>query len=712
MDAPDAPVRTAARVRSMDRACGHRTHLDGAVEASAMLARLSDAAAFCRAANTCAAWRGYSPATLPPTPPLPAPSPFPLSRLDDESRYRLLVESVTDYAIYMLDTEGAVVSWNPGAQRLKGYTPAQILGQNFSSFYTEADRLAGLPARALVAAATLGRFEAEGWRVRRDGSRFWALAVIEPIRGEDRAIVGYAKVTRDLTERRAAEETLRRSEAQFRMLVQGVTDYAIYMLDPQGVVASWNAGAQRIKGYSAVEVVGTHFSRFYRAEERARGEPAAALETAAREGRFEAEGWRVRKDGSQFRANVVIDAIRDDDGRIIGFAKITRDVTAQRAAQQALEQAREALFQSQKLDAIGQLTGGVAHDFNNLLMVVMSSLSLARRRLPDDPKLVGLIDNALDGARRGAALTQRMLAFARRQDLNPTVVHLPALVQGMAEMLKRTLGSSVQVQTAFTPDLPPVRVDANQLELALLNLAVNARDAMPTGGQLQLSAQLEAVAEAGAVAPGRYVRLAVADTGSGMDAATLARATEPFFTTKGAGKGTGLGLAMVHGLAGQSGGGFTLQSQPGQGTTATLWLPVAEQDVAVAASPRAVAPPSTGAALRVLAVDDDPLVLTNTVALLEDLGHTVLPAASAEEALRLLRSDATIALLVSDHVMPQMTGAQLIATVQQERAQLAVVLATGYAELPAGLPPQVVRLAKPFDQAALALAIADALALR
>ncbi|RCW66692.1 hybrid sensor histidine kinase/response regulator [Pseudorhodoferax soli] len=640
---------------------------------------------------------------------LAAPS-LQLSELGEDMRYRLLVDAVTDYAIYMLDPEGRVVSWNPGAQRLKGYTPAQILGQSFSSFYTEDDRLAGLPARALVTAATQGRFEAEGWRVRKDGSRFWALVVIEPIRGDDGGIVGYAKVTRDLTERRAAEESLRRSEEQFRVLVQGVTDYAIYMLDPQGLVANWNAGAQRIKGYAAAEVVGTHFSRFYRAEDRARDEPGHALATAAREGRFEAEGWRVRKDGSEFRANVVIDAIRDDDGRIVGFAKITRDVTAQRAAQQALERAREALFQSQKLDAIGQLTGGVAHDFNNLLMVVMSSLSLVRRRLPDDPKLVQLIDNALNGARRGAALTQRMLAFARRQDLKPTVVRLPALVEGMAELLTRTLGSTVQVQTAFAPALPPVLVDANQLELALLNLAVNARDAMPEGGQLTLSAQEETLAQSGAIAPGHYVRLAVTDTGSGMDAATLARATEPFFTTKGAGKGTGLGLAMVHGLAGQSGGGFTLQSQAGQGTTATLWLPVADDDTPAAAPARAAVASPAVAAMRVLAVDDDPLVLTNTVALLEELGHSVLQTATAEEALRLLRADATIALLVSDHVMPHMTGAQLIAKVRQERPQLPVVLATGYAELPAGLPPRTVRLGKPFDQAGLALAIADALA--
>lgn len=641
-----------------------------------------------------------------------ASPPSQLAQLGDATRYRLLVESVSDYAIYMLDAEGLVVSWNSGAQRLKGYTPAEIVGHSFSRFYTEEDRRAGMPARALVTAATQGRLEAEGWRVRKDGTRFWAHVLIEPIRGEDGAIIGYAKVTRDLSERRAAEENLRRSEAQFRLLVQGVTDYAIYMLDATGLIVSWNAGAQRIKGYSAGEVVGTHFSRFYRVEDRARGEPAAALATAAREGRFEAEGWRVRKDGSEFRANVVIDPIHDDDGRTIGFAKITRDVTAQHAARQALEQAREALFQSQKLDAIGQLTGGVAHDFNNLLMVVLSSLELAKRRLPDDPKLAQLLDNASNAAQRGAALTQRMLAFARRQDLKPTVVHLPALVQGMAGLLARSLGGMVQLQTALPPDLRPVRVDANQLELALLNLAVNARDAMPAGGRLLVQAQEEEAAAGGALAPGRYVRVAVSDSGSGMDAATLARATEPFFTTKGAGKGTGLGLAMVHGLAAQSGGHFALHSVPGEGTTATLWLPVASADAGPERAERAPVPPAPTRALRVLAVDDDPLVRANTVVLLEELGHTVLQAASADEALRVLQTAPDIDLLLSDHVMPRTTGAQLIEAALQLRPLLSVVLATGYAELPTSLPVQAVRLAKPFDQAALAEAIAAALAPR
>jgi PAS domain S-box-containing protein len=323
------------------------------------------------------------------------------SSFNTEARYRLLVEAVTDYAIYMLDPDGYVVSWNTGAQRLKGYTESEILGSHFSRFYPQDDVRVGMPARTLATAAHEGRFEAEGWRVAKGGRRFWAHVMVDPIRSASGELLGYAKVTRDLTERRVAEESLRRSEEHFRLLVQGVIDYAIYMLDPHGVVTSWNAGAQRIKGYLPNEAIGSHFSRFYRPEDKENGEPEKALATAAREGRFESEGWRVRKDGTQFWANVVVDPIRDGGGTIIGYAKVTRDVTEKRRAAQELDRAREALFQSQKLDAIGQLTGGVAHDFNNLLMVVLSSLELARRRLPEDEKLRNLIENAVKGAKRG-----------------------------------------------------------------------------------------------------------------------------------------------------------------------------------------------------------------------------------------------------------------------------------------------------------------------
>jgi PAS domain S-box-containing protein len=624
----------------------------------------------------------------------------------DDGRYRLLVDAITDYAIYMLDTAGRVTSWNSGAQRFKGYEPQDILGEHFSRFYTDEDRAAGVPERALHTAITEGRFEAEGWRVRKDGSRFWAHVVIDPIRGEAGELVGFAKITRDLTERKAAEEALQRSQQQFALLVQGVTDYAIYMLDPSGRVSSWNAGAQRIKGYLPHEIVGEHFSRFYTEEERAQGVPERALKIAADEGRFEKEGWRVRKDGSRFWAHVIIDPIRNDDGEVIGFAKITRDITEKMQTQQALDQAREALFQSQKLDAIGQLTGGVAHDFNNLLMAVLGSLELVRKRLPHDPRITPLIDNAIQGADRGAVLTQRMLAFARKQDLAMAAVDLPALVRGMTGLLQRSLGPSVQIETRFPLGLPALHTDAAQLEMALLNLTVNARDAMPDGGTISIEAKSEVIEGSGSpLAPGAYVRLSVSDTGQGMDAETLSRATEPFYTTKGVGKGTGLGLSMVHGLAEQSGGRLNIRSRVGEGTVVELWLPQAQPaDLAQAIPCEADAELENGAPLVVLAVDDDGLVLINTVAMLEDLGHRVFPASSAKDALATLRRE-TVDLVITDYAMPQMTGLQLAEAIKADHADLPVILATGYAELPPGTESRLPRLSKPFLQRDLATAI-------
>ena len=489
--------------------------------------------------------------------------------IDDGDRYRLLIDAITDYAIYMLDPDGRVTSWNPGAQRFKGYAAGEIIGQHFSRFYSEQDRAEGAPANALRIASQEGRFEREGWRIRKDGSRFWAHVIIDPIRTPEGQLIGFAKITRDLTERKLAETALRASQEQFRILVQGVTDYAIFMLDPSGQVSNWNPGAERIKGYAPAEVIGSHFSRFYTPEDRQAGAPERALAIAVAEGRYEQEGWRVRKDGSRFFAHVIIDPIRGDGGELIGFAKITRDVTERRAAQKALDDAREALLQSQKLEAIGQLTGGVAHDFNNLLMAVLGSLELVRKRLPHDPRITPLIDNAMQGAQRGAALTQRMLAFARKQDLKLDPVDVPALVRGMTGLLQRSLGPAMRIETHFPRGLGLVLTDPNQLENALLNLAVNARDAMPDGGAIRIQARPETLGAATEIGlpPGDYVRLTIYDTGHGMDGATLARATEPFFTTKGVGKGTGLGLSMVHGLAEQSGGRMTVRSQVGEGTT-------------------------------------------------------------------------------------------------------------------------------------------------
>jgi PAS domain S-box-containing protein len=512
----------------------------------------------------------------------------------------------------------------------------------------------------------------------------------------------------EFSDRSAASQI---EDGRYRLLVEAVTDYAIYMLDPSGIITSWNPGAERFKGYSASEIIGRHFSCFYPEAERNDGLPERALETARREGKFESEGWRVRKDGTLFWAFVIIDPIRAPDGSVVGYAKITRDLTERRNAQINLDQHREALLHSQKMEAIGQLTGGIAHDFNNLLMAVMGSLELMRKRLPDDPKLHTLLENAMQGARRGSTLTQRMLAFARRQDLVQAAIDIPNLIRGMTELLQRSLGPSIDIQTQFPLAIAPALTDANQLEMALLNLAVNARDAMPDGGRIVIAAREEDIPEENklALSPGRYVCLSVEDGGSGMDADTLRRAAEPFFTTKGPGKGTGLGLSMVHGLTEQCGGRFVLQSATGKGTTAELWLPVATSTLSATQQTSQITRVAPGQeSMVVLAVDDDTLVLTNTIAMLEDLGHIGVAASSAQEALDILRNHDGIDLVITDQAMPHTTGLQLIQAIRAQWPALPVILATGYAELEPGAGDDVAKLAKPFTQVELRREIMEA----
>ena len=373
------------------------------------------------------------------------------------------------------------------------------------------------------------------------------------------------------------------------------------------------------------------------------------------------------------------------------------------------EAAETALRQAQKMEAIGQLTGGIAHDFNNLLAAVLGNLELSIKRLPDDPRLRRYIEGAIQGARRGAALTQRMLAFSRRQDLKLEAVDLPTSVRGMADLLMRSIGPTIRIETRFPVQLAPAHVDANQLESTLLNLVVNARDAMPKGGEIVISGREETVGLGSPLdlSAGVYVVLGVKDTGEGMDAATLARATEPFFTTKGVGNGTGLGLAMVHGLAAQSGGTLHIESSPGRGTAIELWLPVAER---AADTPITTALTPVQASTRshhVLLVDDDPLVLASTAAMLEDLGHRVSEASSAQQALEILRAGAVVDVVITDQMMPVMTGLELAMEVEGLRPGLPILLASGYAELSETDAARLPRLSKPFTQAFLAQVLID-----
>jgi PAS domain S-box-containing protein len=606
------------------------------------------------------------------------------ARASDEGRYRLLVDAITDYAIYMLDRRGVVSSWNPGAARFKGYEADEIIGHHFSEFYTEEERNAGIPDLALKVAASEGRFEREGWRVRKDGTRFWAHVVIDPIRSPQGETIGYAKVTRDLTERKTAEEALRRSQEQFRLLVQGVTDYAIFMLDPEGHVASWNAGAQRIKGYAPDEIIGSHFSRFYTPEDLARDIPTQGLATAAREGRWESEGLRKRKDGSTFWAHVVIDAIRDDEDKIIGFAKVTRDITEKRVAEQSLRQAQAALTQAQKMEALGQLTGGVAHDFNNLLQVISSNLHLAAKDVVGNPRAEVRIQNALAGVSRGARLAQQLLAFGRRQALEPKVINVGRFIRGMDDMLRRTIGAEIDFGITVSGGLWNTLVDPNQVENAVLNLAINARDAMPGGGKLTVEAGnafLDDSYAAGheGVRPGQYVMLAVTDTGSGMPAEIAERVFEPFFSTKPEGKGTGLGLSMVYGLVKQSGGHVKIYSELGHGTTVKLYFPRAHESEDVITDVSSM--PLRGGTETILVVEDDEEVREGAVALLSDLGYRVLKAKDGASAMGVIESGLPIDLLFTDVVMPgPVRSPDLARTAKERLPNLAVLFTSGYTE--------------------------------
>jgi PAS domain S-box-containing protein len=623
--------------------------------------------------------------------------------------FEQLVEAVGDLAIYMLDPEGRVTSGNPASTGITGWRREEVMGQSFRRFFTLEDQQAGLPEQILERARAEGRVESEGWRLRKDGGRFWAMASIHAIRQEGGAIVGFAKITRDITERRAAEEALIQSERQFRLLVAGVVDYALVMLDPNGVITNWNAGAEHIKGYTADEILGQHMSVFYTEADRLAGMPTKALQTAIDHGRYETEAWRLRKDGGLFWANVVLDAIRDDEGRHIGFAKITRDITERRRAQVELQLTHERLVQAQKMEAMGQLTGGVAHDFNNLLMVVSGQAQLLRKRIGDDARAARGLDAIEISAKRGQDLTRQLLAFARRQRLSPVVLSLGERAASFGELMDTSLGEAIEFHIEIPQGLWPIEVDPGELELTVLNLAVNARDAMPSGGALTLTARNVTLA-VGDIDPelaGDFVALTVSDTGVGIPPDVLPRVFEPFFTTKDMAHGTGLGLSQVYGFVQQSGGRTTVSSELGAGASFTLYLPRSHKNVSTLSAPLDHEP-LRGA--RVLVVEDNPDVAEVAVGLLEQLGNHTHVVSSADAALRALRDGERPDVVFSDIVMAgDMDGLALARCVRAEWPDLPILLTTGYSQSAANAAQEFTILPKPYELPALSRALGSVL---
>uniref|UniRef100_UPI00403F7991 PAS domain S-box protein n=1 Tax=Hyphomicrobium sp. ghe19 TaxID=2682968 RepID=UPI00403F7991 len=631
--------------------------------------------------------------------------------MESEQRFHLLVDSVVDYAIYMLDPSGVITNWNAGAARIKGFPAKEVVGTHFSRFYTKEDRARGLPAIALETARSEGKFETEGWRLRKDGGRFWASVVIEPIRNEAGDLVGFAKITRDITERRSAQEALRESERQFRMLVSAVIDYALFMLDPNGVIVSWNAGAEKIKGYSPKEIIGSHFSRFYTEEDRLAGGPARAIHTAAHEGRFEGEGWRVRKDGTRFWANVVLDAIRDETGHLIGFAKITRDITERRDAQIALQRAQEQLAHAQKMEALGQLTGGIAHDFNNLLMIVGGQARILKSKVTE-PRGTKAIESIEATVQRGASLTRQLLGFSRMQRLEPQPVSLSERLPGLQSMLATSLPANTRLNGAVLPDTWMVMADPNELELALMNLVLNARDALPLGGCITISADnVTLPADGSSEEPKReFIALSVSDTGAGIPKDVINKVFDPFFTTKATGKGTGLGLSQVYGFAHQSGGTVSIDSEVGAGTRVTMFLPRAFPEARKAEA--AKDQPGPRGKARILVIEDNPDVTEVTAALIMQLGHTVQLASNTNDALRILEQEA-FDLVFSDIMMPgAMDGLEFAEFIRRTWPGLPVILASGSNKRVEQAQGQFVTLQKPYQISELDRAIQNLLQAR
>jgi PAS domain S-box-containing protein len=616
-------------------------------------------------------------------------------------RERDRIWQVSEDLLGVSNFEGYFTSVNPAWTALLGWSEDEIKRLHVSELRHPDDAAHSMAGRRRLAEG-VPTVRMENRFRHKDGSWRW---IYWTMTAENGLIY---LIGRHVTADKLAAEALRESERQFRLFSEAATDHALIRLDAHGVVSGWNAGAQRIEGYAEPEIVGHHFSRFYTAADRAAGAPERALAMAAGSGTYEHDGWRVRKNGSLFLAAVVIDAIRDEEGKLIGFANIMRDVTERHEARAKLQRAQEQLAQSQKMEALGQLTGGIAHDFNNMLMVVSGNAQILKERLRDARNLrsVEAIEVA---AARGETLTRQLLAFSRRQPLNPTVITLRQRLAAFRDLLASSARGDIELAIDVGRNIWPVAVDVHELELALINLVVNARDAMPDGGTITIQAknirlQPEDTPEH---LCGEFIALTVADTGCGIEADILPKVFEPFFTTKQLDKGTGLGLSQVYGLTRQSGGTVTIASQIGEGTTVTIYLPRSHRPLSE--EPIVDSNPPQGCET-VLVVEDNAEVEEVAGLLLDQLGYRVFYVQSAAAALELLASGEAIDLVFTDVIMPgELDGLALARRIKEEYPDVALLLTSGYAKalhtLEAGLP----LIRKPYQLQTLAHAIREAL---
>ncbi len=615
-------------------------------------------------------------------------------QVEQRTRERDRIWQVSEDLLGVSTFEGYFTSINPAWTHLLGWSEEEIKRMHVSALRHPDDAPAAEAGRARLAQG-VPTVRMENRFRHRDGSWRWLTWTMTA----DNGLIYVAG--RHVTAEKQAAQALRESEHQFRILVAGVTDYALIMLDPNGIITSWNVGAEHIKGYTADEIIGRHFSQFYTEDDRKSGLPDRSVRIATEAGRFEAEAWRVRKDGSLFWANVVIDAIRDPAGKLLGFAKITRDITERRNAQQALERAQAQLAQAQKMEALGEMTGGVAHDFNNLLMIVSGNAQKLARRLTD-PKDVRAVDGILAASSRGEALTRQLLTFARRQPLNPRTVDPADTIRATGDILASSARGNIELRMDLPDGVWPIAIDIAEFELALVNLVVNARDALPKGGRIAVSVANAILRgeETAEHLKGEFVALTVTDNGVGIPADALPKLFEPFFTTKAAGKGTGLGLSQVYGFSRQSGGATVVESEVGAGTRVTLYLPRSQAPIA----PKPAEPSGQihGQGERILVVEDNPDVRAVTVDFLEQLNYRVQAIDSARAALNFLRADAAIDLVLTDVILPGgMDGIGLAEQIRKRYPAMPVVLTSGYSKALAAPSQGLPILRKPYQIAAL-----------